>query len=328
MPRASRGQISRQASQAGEERLKEAPEGVATGDLTGAVVRWAVKSLYLDEALPRGPLLQWLLQLLLGTKFNHKQLLGLIEAAPGVYADPPDSKRLNFHAVLEDPPLNFKGFITEEDVVNSLTMELWQEAVPWILQGGWPKASDSSHKYYVVASWLQDASEVLNKLSFGHVLGIVKCCAMASGLLGHRGGLLVPYAHSEECERHVNARTGKPTHVNAGEVYVKSWPELQGCLKRLLQESKDGVMEVSKLKSTFRARFSMELSETVFGHQCLSKLLADSRIGEEFTLDTCVGNRYMLQLRRIPGASAESHSSSPSDEQARSPHSQAKVWQI
>lgn len=275
-----------------------------TSDLTaGAVVRWAVKSLYQDEALPRGPLVQWLLHMLLGVKFNHRQIRELIEATPGVYADPPNSKKLNFQAVLEDLPPGFKGFVSDEDVAAEITDELWQEAACCLSQGGWPKAEDASHKFFVVASWLQDVSATFRALSFGRVLGVVRFGLQSECLLGHRGGVLVPYAHSEECERRVNACTGLPTHVQEGEAYVKTWVELQDCLRKLLHESKDEMpgggqpmLEVSKLKLMFRTRFETELSETVFGHECLSKLLADSRIGDEFILDT-QDHRYMLRFR-------------------------------
>lgn len=292
--------VDNQASQAC---AKEEAVPKHASDLTPAmVVRWAVKSLYVDEALPRGPLLQWFLQLLLGVKFNHKELRAFIDSAPGMYAEPPMSKKLNFCAVLEGThwPPGFKGFVSEEDVIETLSPEAWQEAAMYLAEGGWPKADDPSHKYYVVASWLQDVSPCLRGLSFGRVLSVVRCSAQSMGMLGHRGGLLVPYAHSEECERRVNACTGQPTHVAPDEQYVKTWHELKDCLRQLLREQKDEIIEVSKVKARFRTSFSMELSETVFGYQCLSKLLGDPQLTEEFVLETIQGNRYMLRLRSSP----------------------------
>lgn len=148
--------MARQALQAGE---MEVP--LRTSNMTpGEVVRWVVKCLYMDEALPRGPLLQWFLQMLVGTKFGHKQLRQFIESASGVYADPPHSKRLNFSALLEEDPPGFVAFLNEEDVAASLTQEVWAEADKCLGRGGWPKADDASHKYYVVASWLQDISNI------------------------------------------------------------------------------------------------------------------------------------------------------------------------
>mmetsp|Transcript_63457 Transcript_63457/g.138196 ORF Transcript_63457/g.138196 Transcript_63457/m.138196 type:complete len:301 (+) Transcript_63457:27-929(+) len=261
------------------------------------IVRWAVQSLYVDEALPRGPLLQWLLQLLVGVKLTHKQLRGFIEAASGVSTDPPSSKKLNFRAVLEEPPAGFKGFVSEEEASSeTLGEEVWEEARLYMTQGGWPKADDASHKYYVVASWLQDSSAKLRSESFGRVLSIVRYGAQAAGLLGHRNGLLVPYAQSEECERRVNACTGQPTHVAPNEVYVKTWDELRGGLRRLLMEQPGSSVEVSKVKALFRSHLGVELSETVFGHQCLSKLLGDEHVKEEFVLESFQGNRYLLRM--------------------------------
>lgn len=261
-----------------------------------AVVRWAIKSLYIDEALPRGPLVQWLMELLVGVKLDHRQIRGLLEATPGIKVEPPNSKKLSFRAVLEDPPPGFKRFVSEDDVTEALEAEVWQEASAHLARGGWTKADDLAHKYYVVASWLQDVSARFRGMSFGRVLSIVRCGAQHRALLGHRNGTLVPYAESEECERKVNARDCQPTAVAPDEQYVKTWGELQDCLRRLVREQKDETLEVSKIKNLFRNRFRRELSETVFGYQCLSKLLGDPRLGTEFVLDTMMGSRFMLRL--------------------------------
>jgi len=242
-----------------------------------------------------------------GVKLSHKQVKTHLESTPGVLVEPPDSKKLNFCAVLERPPADFCGFVSEEDVSETLEARVWEEVKRCLASGGWHKADNPSHKYYVVASWLQDESELLGNLSFGRVLSIVRSSAQNMQLLGHREGLLVPYELSEEHERKMNACTGKPTAVNPDEQYVQTWEELQDCLRRLLTEQKDETLEVSKVKSLFRSCFQRELSETVFGHQCLSKLLADPKMGEEFVLETMQGTRYVLRLRMVrspvrPGA--------------------------
>jgi len=257
-----------------------------------------VKSLYNDEALPRGPLIQWLLQQLLGAKFSHIDIKNCLDSAPGVHTEPTSAKKFNFCAVLEEPPPGFKGFVSEEDVRETLGQDLWDEASLCLSRGGWPKTDDVSHKYYVVASWLQDVSPKLGCLSFGRLLSIVKCSAQANGtgVLGHRNGLLVPYAESEDCERRVNACTGQPTAVAPDEQYVKTWGELKDCLRRHLRQQPTLCIEVSKVKSMFRTVFHRELSETVFGYQNLTKLLNDPNMGEEFLLETLPGQRYILRL--------------------------------
>lgn len=120
----------------------------------------------------------------------------------------------------------------------------------------------------------------------------------------------MPYLHSEECERRVNAQKGLPTHVQEGEAYVKSWEELQDRLHDLLRDCNDSrgsefysvtdALEVSKLKLMFRTRLKVELSETVFGHECLSGLLQDPRLGEDFALEITQGNpgnQYVLKFK-------------------------------
>eukprot|EP00928_Gymnodinium_smaydae_P079657 TRINITY_DN63526_c0_g1_i1.p1 TRINITY_DN63526_c0_g1~~TRINITY_DN63526_c0_g1_i1.p1 ORF type:complete len:371 (+),score=43.91 TRINITY_DN63526_c0_g1_i1:65-1177(+) len=273
---------------------------VADEELTpDGIVKWLVMSLYLDEVVPRGPLLQWLLQVLVGIKVNHRQLRNYIEAASGVYADPPDAKKLSFTALLKEPPPGFAGFVSEQDVsAAALGDDIWQEVSTCLARGGWSKPEDAAHKHYVVALWLQDSSERLSALSFGRVLSIVRSSLSTAGLLGHRGGFLVPYAHSEECERRINACTGQPTHVAPDENYVKTWAELKDLLFKLIHASPDGLVEVCKLKGLMRSTFKTELSETVFGHQSLSKLLVDPQLGEEIILSTSAqGNRYTLGLR-------------------------------
>lgn len=279
------------------------PKGTANLAM-GPIVTWAVKCLYQEEVLPRGPILQWFLSTLMGAKLGHQDLRTHIEAEKGISVDPPGSRKMNFRAVLDEDPPGFAGFVSDSDVAEMLTEELWEEAAMCLSQGGWPKADDIAHKYYVVTSWLQDVSEKFRSWSFGRVLVVVRFAAQQDCLLGHRNGFLVPYEHSEECERRVNAQTGLPTHVQEGEAYVKNWEELRGYLRQLLKEagrSKDyslpaDALEVSKLKWLFRTDLNVELSETVFGHECLSRLLADPQLGEDFVLEMCQGNRYMLRL--------------------------------
>jgi len=159
------------------------------------------------------------------------------------------------------------------------------------------RVDDASHRHYVVALWLQDVSDRLGALPFGQLLAIVRCSVQTLGLLGHRNGLLVPWSMSEECERRVNACTGKPTAVKQDEQYVKTWDELRQCLRALLQAQQPAMeIEVSKLKVCFRTVFRRELSETVFGHRCLSKLLSDPRLSDEFRMQTVMGSRYVLQF--------------------------------
>jgi hypothetical protein len=263
-----------------------------------ALMLWVVKSMYLDEAVPRGPLLQWMMLMLTGVKLNHRQLRNCIDAAPGVYADPAESKKLNFTAVLRVPPAGFTKFTSENDINAAILGEdAWSEVTKFLARGGWPKPEDVSHKYYVVASWLQDSSDRLRAMSFGRVLSIVRSGLSVAGLLGHRSGLLVPYAHSEECERRVNACTGQPTHVAPDESYVKTWDELIDILNKLIRSQPDGQLEVCKMKSLIRSTYKTELSETVFGHQSLSKLLADPQLGDDFLLGS-TGNRYTLATKR------------------------------
>lgn len=270
-------------------------------------MKWAVKSLYQDEANPRGPLLQWFLHYLTGAKLSHQQLRALIVDTPGLRLEPISTKKLNFSAVLDEPPPGFQGFVSEDDALAALDEAVWEEVSACLGRGGWHKAHEAAHKYYVVAAWLQEESPCFGDMSFGRVLSIVRCSALqGKGLLGHRNSLLVPYLQSEEYERKVNACMGQPTHVNPDEQYVKTWEELRQGMRALLQKQEEGTLEVSKVKAMFRTLLKTELSETVFGHQSLSKLLGDPELCEEFSLEMLQGNRYVLRVRReaAPAGSA------------------------
>jgi len=268
-----------------------------------SVVVWAVRCLYMDQAVPRGPLLQWFLYSLLGVKLSHPQMRAILAETPGIRCDSPSFKKLNFKAVLDEPPPGFQGFRSDEDAAETVDSAVWEEVARCLAGGGWPKADDIAYRHYVLASWLQDVSPTLQALPFGLVLSITRASVLTMGLVGHRAGQLVPYAWSEECERRINACTGQPTAVAPDEQYIKTWDELRSTLRWLLAAQAPGLaMEVSKLKASIRAQFRKELSETVFGHRCLSKLLADPHMGNDFVLEMKLDSRYMLRLLKPPAA--------------------------
>lgn len=264
------------------------------------LLRWIVESLYLDEAIPKGALVQWYYQVLTGVKLSHTEMTDLIETTQGVYTDPPVSKRLGFRCVLEEPPPGFQGFIEEdvdEDAVDPL---IWDEATSLLASGGWPKTEDPIYKYVTVASWLQDASSNLKDVTFGRLLHVIRLCTHHHNMLGHRDGLLVPWSQSEEHERLSNAAAGQPTSVKSDEAYVQNWKELQDGLRYFISISPQSEVEVSKLKLLFRSQLQKELSETVFGHTTMSKLLSDPGLGSDFVLEnTPVSGKKGMQSSRL-----------------------------
>lgn len=249
--------------------------------------------LYWDQAVPKGVLLQWTLQLLFGVKVAPSQLRQLVENCLGLrvelYLRAPlrTSKRLAFQALLKEPPDGCPGFVSEDNVgvaKQSVTDGVWQELLRVVTLGGWAKATDVAHKFFVVANHLQQVSPVLRSLGFGRLLSLVRAADKEGDVIGHRNGLLVPYHESDEFERFQNASAGMPTHVQPDESYVRTWDELRLGLSKLLLAG-NGVLEVSRLKHHFRMELGVELSETVFGHQTLSTLLSDCEIAKEFLLE-------------------------------------------
>ena len=92
--------------------------------------------------------------------------------------------------------------------------------------------------------------------------------ATFTSILGSSGGRLVPYQLSIENEKRVRAELHLPTGVSPGERYISSWSKLLECFQVMMAKGKS--MEVARLKLAFRARYSSELSETVFGYTTLS----------------------------------------------------------
>lgn len=245
-------------------------------------------------------MIQWYWQLLTGVKLSQQQLVILIESTPGVYMDPPGSKKLNFRAVLEEPPLSWRGFVQEEDhsIQELVTDEVWEEIKSHLLRGGWPKTTDTTIRSVTVACWLQDQSDILCDISFGRLLQIITICTHQDKYLGVRDGCLVPYHESEEFERLQNADAGKPTGVRLDEDYIKSWEELTECLRQLIVMSPKYEVEVSQVKLQCRGRLQKELSETVFGHCTLSKLLDDERLAADFVKSGDPMTRPCISLPR------------------------------
>lgn len=307
-----------------------------------ALMRWIVYSLYLDEAIPRGWLLQWYYQLLTSVKLNHFQMVNLIESTPGVYMDPPVSKKVpvkkfSFRAVLEEPPPGFRGFVQEDGVFGEdlVSAEIWDEAQKLLSRGGWPKSEDPVFKYITVACWMQDQSEVMSELTFGRLLHMINICLHQKFTLGHRDGLLVPYEESEEYERIANAANGRPTGVQPNEDFVRDWDDLRDCLRRLILESPIGEIEVSQVKLLCRSRLRKELSETVFGHCTLSKLLDDPTLGPKFAKRGTPTSKLRLALAEVPKHRSETQSSPASgrgkqnlrvSEEAKQADDTAELW--
>eukprot|EP00931_Biecheleriopsis_adriatica_P037363 TRINITY_DN21428_c1_g1_i1.p1 TRINITY_DN21428_c1_g1~~TRINITY_DN21428_c1_g1_i1.p1 ORF type:complete len:361 (+),score=75.45 TRINITY_DN21428_c1_g1_i1:45-1085(+) len=251
-----------------------------------ALMKWIVCSLYMDEAVPGGNLLQWYYQVLTGVKLSVSQLTSLVRTTPGIYLEPPSSKKLSFKAVLEEPPLGFTGFLLQkeqtfaEDIISA---EAWDQARYFTAHGGWPKTDDPAFKIATVAAWLQDRSDLMNSISFGRLLQVVNLLLLQKHL-GKRDGLIVPFVQSEEFERLCNAEAGKPTGVKSNEAYIKDWDELRSCLRLLIRLSSDEDIEVSQVKLMCRSRLHKELSETVFGHTNFLKLLDDPCLGPDFVI--------------------------------------------
>ncbi|CAE8627912.1 unnamed protein product [Polarella glacialis] len=254
-----------------------------------ALMRWIVCSLYMDEAIPTGGLIQWYYQLVTGVKLTHGQITTLVESTPGLNLGPAAKRTafpFNFIAELAEPPPGFRGFVDEGMSMEELaSAAVWAEARAFLSEGGWPLTDIREIRKLPsvpIAAWLQDRSPLMASVSFGRLIRMVHNCLHPGKILGVCGNHIVPYSQSEEYERLVNADAGRPTGVKSDEAYIRTWAELKDCIRKLIQLSRTGEVEVSQVKPQCRSRFHRELSETVFGYTSLSQLLDDPHFGPEF----------------------------------------------
>lgn len=263
--------------------------------------------MYLDQVVPRGPLLQHLLHILLGVRLSHNEIVSAAKMCPDLIIDPPMSKKLAFSIFMKVPPPGFKGFDNDSTDIDcfascKIGTEAMNEAIRIFAEGGWEPMEESAQKYTCVAFYMQEVSPALAALSFGECSVLIRW-ATSMQHLGSKDHMLVPWMKSEEYERQQNALRGLPTGVGKDESYVKTWPELKAKMQSLLDEQPDGILEVSRLKLVFRSRFQTELSETVFGHCTLSDLLGDPEFCNEFETDVEQSNARRT-IRRATAATA------------------------
>jgi hypothetical protein len=88
----------------------------------------------------------------------------------------------------------------------------------------------------------------------------------------------------------------------AAQLPVASWEEARACLQEMLRRA-GGKVALANVKRMFHSQFSLELSETAFGHSRVSDLLRDPRLQDVCRLDL-QSNGYMV-VQVVPSIRTE-----------------------
>jgi len=180
---------------------------------------------------------------------------------------------------LKEDPEDFVEFLDQKEsceVPAEVSSQALNEARALLARGGWPEASNRNNSKAEVAMWLQQNSLSIAPLTLGAALGLVRYMLLER-VIGYSGQVLVPFFESDEHRKEQNAIHGDPTGVLKGERFVRSWDEFHLYMGRLWKEFYPDGVNAAELKSIFRKKFGIELSETSLGHTKLLAMLHDER---------------------------------------------------
>jgi len=181
---------------------------------------------------------------------------------------------------------------------------------------------------------------ILAGRSLGEVCHFVQLAVSSRQVLGYLHGQVVPYDRSEAVVKQRRATLQQPAwELKKDALPVANLEQARVCLQAILAAPLGGVatnIPLPNVKRLFRSRFSLELSETTFGHCRLCDLLQDERFRDICAL-RLQGTSYVImrpatEEEHCGGASGDPHfaaqqpatSSSPGPMEA---HKQPSTWQ-
>jgi hypothetical protein len=276
----------------------------------------SLNSLYEDQIMPNGVLLQRRIEEKYGEHWSSKQLISLCSIMPEIKLVGGSKLHSSGTMVLlQDPPKDFEGFVDPSLLDDEYPPELWLQVKAFLeeqviirnfqAQKDCPKWPGSR---YLFAKWMRNRLKCLAEYTLGHVCHIVHLCVSKRELLGYHHGNLVPYQLSDNCRKKSHALLSMPAQIRPGETYVQTWDQA-GEVIALVVEQGGGAVKLSCLKSMCRNICHVELSECALGHTKLMEFLQDYRLkspsGGTFAIES-VGTQYHV-VHKEP-----SHSPAPS----------------
>jgi len=242
----------------------------------------AVESLYDDELKPYGRILR-------------KRFIEHLEIAGGK-ADDVDLQHIRvvcesstrlcteseaggeWSAVLCDRQPAFVDVYSQEDPYPEA---LWSEAAAHFAQFTGEEGLLPGGRYACAQTLVQRGVAFIRGKSLGQVCHWVQLALGHRKILGYMNGAIAPYGQSRSCLKdsaaaHQSSCTRAAGTSGTSEIQVATWDIARDCLRQILASAavsgRDHV-PLSNIKRLFRSRFTLELSETAFGHARLSDLL-------------------------------------------------------
>jgi len=245
----------------------------------------AMESLYDDELKPYGRLLR-------------KRFTEHLEAAGGKVEDVDlghirvvceSSTRLSMEseaggewsALLRDRDPVFVDFYSLED---PFPETLWSQVAAHFAQLTGEENVLPGGRYACAQALVQLGVAFIRGMSLGQVCHLVQLALGNRKILGYKNGTIAPYGQShsrvkDSAAAQQSSCTLAAAMHGASELQVATWETARDCLRKILEAAtasgRDSV-PLSNIKRLFRSRFSVELSETTFGHARLTDLLNDA----------------------------------------------------
>lgn len=177
-------------------------------------------------------------------------------------------------------------FIDVHDPSDTYAPSLWESFHHYITSLQSPNEYRLPSSRYACAHELQArALPFFAGLTLGSLCHIVQLAVSQKSILGYRDGALVPYAMSRCLVKKQHAESMlpcAPAHAE-GVLPCADWDAVRVCLAEIMDaalHSSEGVERLANVKRIFRAKYQLELSETMLGHTKLSDLLQDPRLGD------------------------------------------------
>jgi len=158
---------------------------------------------------------------------------------------------------------------------------LWSEIAAYFAQLNGEEGLLPGGRYACAQAMVQRRVTCIRGMSLGQVCHLVQLALGHRKILCYNNGAIAPYRQSQSHVKDSAAAQQSSCISTAGahaasELRIATWETARDCLRQILDgaaASGRDYVPLSNIKRVFRSRFSLELSETTFGHARLSDLL-------------------------------------------------------
>jgi hypothetical protein len=147
--------------------------------------------------------------------------------------------------------------------------------------------------------------------SLGRICHIVQLAISQKNIFGYRDGALVPYAMSRCLLKKQHAEFNVPVSVAEGNSSIlpfADWSSTRACMAEIMEAARysvEGAERLANIKRIFRARYQLELSETMLGHTKLSELLNDPQLHDLCRIELRNGGYAVVPVDPTPVPTTE-----------------------